>query len=163
MASKAGQGNRLGVRGRCAQNTRSCQRCKPRSRKSANPSKNHLFKQLKTDTLPVVCGCSSVGRARASQARGRGFEPRRPLHLRPLHLRPLHFPLPPYPVHDRFSTRDQFEGAEVANEKGREIPPLRHFHDTFGSAAGPVSRRPRHVSRSREQDARDNRRRRGYR
>ena len=26
------------------------------------------------------CGCSSVGRARASQARGRGFEPRCPLH-----------------------------------------------------------------------------------
>ena len=27
------------------------------------------------------CGCSSVGRARASQARGRGFEPRCPLQF----------------------------------------------------------------------------------
>lgn len=30
-------------------------------------------------------GCSSVGRARASQARGRGFEARRPLDARPGH------------------------------------------------------------------------------
>ncbi len=27
------------------------------------------------------CGCSSPGRARASQARGRGFESRRPLYV----------------------------------------------------------------------------------
>ena len=29
--------------------------------------------------LPSKCGCSSVGRAKASQALGRGFEPRHPL------------------------------------------------------------------------------------
>ena len=29
----------------------------------------------------VVCGNSSVGRALASQAEGRGFEPRLPLHI----------------------------------------------------------------------------------
>lgn len=40
--------------------------------------------------LPASCGSSSVGRASAFQAEGRGFEPRLPLHRR----RPSRYPVP---------------------------------------------------------------------
>jgi hypothetical protein len=45
----------------------------------AMPSKVRI---LPSPPLLFVCGNSSVGRARAFQARGRGFESRFPLHLR---------------------------------------------------------------------------------
>ena len=38
-----------------------------------------LFIIIKNDSF--ICGNSSGGRALASQAKGRGFEPRFPLHL----------------------------------------------------------------------------------
>ncbi len=89
-------------------------------------AQSHLTWPLGGSILAWLCGCSSVGRASASQAECRGFESHHPLHS----MSPALLPLPVVVSAHNVSNSIRLSGCWTHNEK----PAPRCLHPSAGSA-----------------------------